>query len=541
MNNTPNRNLITALYCRLSHEDELAGESNSISNQKDILKKYADEHGFFNTQYYIDDGYSGVDFERPNFKRMLDDVDNGKIGIIITKDLSRLDRNHLHVGLYTEEYFPKNNVRYIAINDNVDTANPNSSGTDMAAFYNIFNEFHVKETSKKIRATWRIKAQRGERVATRPAYGYMKNPNNPKQIIPNPETAPVVKRIFQMCAEGIGPTQIARTLENDKIYTPTMYEFKRTGTRLTGLNEELPFSWSMRTITDILENVIYLGHTLNLKTENISYKDHRKRIRPKEQQVMIENTHEAIVSQETWDIVQKLRNGKRRRTKTGYKSIFAGILFCADCKSKLYFVSGDSIKPERFHFICAKYRKKGRDNCSIHLINEKVLYEIVLEEIRRVTEFARERTEEFAEYINKNSETQLKKELKDKQKLLDKHKKRLTKVSTIFRKLYEDNALGRITDEQFQMLSQGYVEEKKQLESDISTLETVVDEMKSKSGSSKTFIELAKRFTDIQELTPEILHTFISKIEIHEKVKDETTGKKTQDIDIYFTHVGKMS
>lgn len=541
MNNTPNRNLITALYCRLSHEDELAGESNSISNQKDILKKYADEHGFFNTQYYIDDGYSGVDFERPNFKRMLDDVDNGKIGIIITKDLSRLDRNHLHVGLYTEEYFPKNNVRYIAINDNVDTANPNSSGTDMAAFYNIFNEFHVKETSKKIRATWRIKAQRGERVATHPAYGYMKNPNNPKQIIPNPETAPVVKRIFQMCAEGIGPTQIARTLENDKIYTPTMYEFKRTGTRLTGLNEELPFSWSMRTITDILENVIYLGHTLNLKTENISYKDHRKRIRPKEQQVMIENTHEAIVSQETWDIVQKLRNGKRRRTKTGYKSIFAGILFCADCKSKLYFVSGDSIKPERFHFICAKYRKKGRDNCSIHLINEKVLYEIVLEEIRRVTEFARERTEEFAEYINKNSETQLKKELKDKQKLLDKHKKRLTKVSTIFRKLYEDNALGRITDEQFQMLSQGYVEEKKQLESDISTLETVVDEMKSKSGSSKTFIELAKRFTDIQELTPEILHTFISKIEIHEKVKDETTGKKTQDIDIYFTHVGKMS
>ena len=541
MNNTPNRNKITALYCRLSHEDELAGESNSISNQKDILKKYADEHGFINTQYYIDDGYSGVDFERPGFKRMIDDVDNGKIETIITKDLSRLGRNHLHVGLYTEEYFPKNNVRYIAINDNVDTANPNSSGTDMAAFYNIFNEFHVKETSKKIRATWRIKAQRGERVASRPAYGYMKNPDNPKQIIPNPETAPVVKRIFQMCAEGMGPSYIARVLENDKIYTPTMYEFKRTGTRLTGLNEELPYSWSVRTITDILENVIYLGHTLNLKTENISYKDHRKRIRAKEQQVMIENTHEAIVSQETWDIVQKLRDGKRRRTKTGYKSIFAGILFCADCKSKLYFVSGDSIKSERFHFICAKYRKKGKDNCSIHSINEKVLYEIALEEIRRITAFARERTDEFAEYINKNSETQLKKELKDKQKLLDKHRKRLTEVSTIFRKLYEDNALGRITDEQFQMLSQGYFEEKKQLESDISTLETIVAEMKNKSGSSKTFIELAKRFTDIQELTPEILHTFISKIEIHEKVKDETTGKKTQNIDIYFTHVGKMS
>lgn len=221
--------------------------------------------------------------------------------------------------------------------------------------------------------------------------------------------------------------------------------------------------------------------------------------------------------------------------ESAYKSIFAGILLCADCKSKLCFVSGDSIKTELFHFICGKYRKKGKDNCSIHSIYEKVLYEIVLEEIRRVTECARERTEEFAEYINKNSETQMKKELKDKQKLLDKHRKRLTEVSTIFRKLYEDNALGRITDEQFQMLSQRYVEEKKQLESDISELEIVVAEMKSKSGSSKIFIELAKRFTDIQELTPEILHTFISKIEIHEKVKDETTGKKSQDIDIYFT------
>ncbi|MBE6843843.1 MAG: DUF4368 domain-containing protein [Ruminococcus sp.] len=541
MNNTPNRNLITALYCRLSHEDELAGESNSISNQKDILKKYADEHGFFNTQYYIDDGYSGVDFERPDFKRMLDDVDNGKVGVIITKDLSRLGRNHLHVGLYTEEYFPKNNVRYIAINDNVDTANPNSPGTDMAAFYNIFNEFHVKETSKKIRATWRIKAQRGERVATRPAYGYMKNPDNPKQIIPNPETAPIVKRIFQMCAEGLGPTQIAKVLENDKIYTPTMYEFKRTGTRLRGLNEELPYSWSARTISDILGNVIYLGHTLNLKTENISYKDHRKRIRPKEQQVMIENTHEAIVSQETWDIVQKLRAGKRKRTKSGYKSIFAGILFCADCKSKLCFVSGNTLKKERFHFICSGYRKKGKGKCSIHTINERVLYEIVLEEIRRVTAFARERTEEFAEYINKNSETQLKKELRDKQKLLDKHRKRLIEVSTVFRKLYEDNALGRITDEQFQILSQGYVEEKKQLEADISELETVIDEIKTKSSSSQTFIELAKKYTDIKELSQEILHTFIKKIEIHEKVKDEITGIKSQNIDIYFTHVGKMS
>lgn len=216
-----------------------------------------------------------------------------------------------------------------------------------------------------------------------------------------------------MC-RGNRPTQIARTLENDEIYTPTMYEFKRSGVRLTGLNEELPFAWSVRTITDMFENVIYLGHTLNLKTENISYKAYRKRIRPKDQQVMIENTHEAILSQETWDIFQKLRDEKRRYTQTGYKSNFAGILFCADCKSKLYFVSGDCIKPERFHFICAKYRKKGKNNCSIHSINEGALYEIVLEEIRRVTVFARERTEEFAEYINKNSETQLKKELKDK-------------------------------------------------------------------------------------------------------------------------------
>ena len=330
-------NKITALYCRLSHEDELAGESNSISNQKDILQKYADEHGFYNTAFYIDDGYTGVDFERPAFKRMIDDVDNGRIGTIITKDLSRLGRNHLHVGLYTEEYFPRRNVRYIAINNNIDSDNPDSSAVDMAAFYNIFNEFHVKDTSRKIKASCVIKSERGQRVASRPPYGYMKSQEDHNKILPNPETALVVKYIFQLCADGLGPAQIAHRLEEEQIYTPAMYEYSQTGNVISNFDTSYPYRWNPTAVANILEDVSYLGHTCNFRFGRASYKDHRKLKLPKSEHKLIENTHEPIIDINIWEIVQRLRQSKRRFTRSGEKSIFAGIVFCADCKQKLYF------------------------------------------------------------------------------------------------------------------------------------------------------------------------------------------------------------
>lgn len=421
-------NKITALYCRLSHEDELAGESNSISNQKDILQKYADDNGFYNTEFYIDDGYTGVDFERPAFKRMIDDVDNGRIGTIITKDLSRLGRNHLHVGLFTEEYFPRNNVRYIAINNNIDSDNPDSSAIDMAAFYNIFNEFHVKDTSRKIKASCLIKSERGQRVASHPPYGYMKEPNDHSKIIPNPETVPIVRHIFQLCAEGLGPAQIAHRLEEEQIYTPAMYEYSKSGTVISNFDTSYPYRWNPTVVANVLEDVSYIGHTCNFRFGRASYKDHRKLKLPESEHRLIENTHEPIIDINTWEIVQRLRQSKRRFTRSGEKSIFAGIIFCADCKQKLYFHRHVREKPENWKFVCSSYRKNSREQCTMHGIKESHLKEIVLHEIRNVTAFARERTDEFAEYISLKSNSAVKKELSDANKKLKKVRKGLPRL-----------------------------------------------------------------------------------------------------------------
>ncbi len=532
-------NKITALYCRLSHEDELAGESNSISNQKDILRKYADEHGFFNTEFYIDDGFSGVDFERPAFKRMLEDVGNGKIETVITKDLSRFGRNHLYVGLYTEEIFPKNNVRYIAINDNVDTANSNSSGMDMAMFFNIFNEFHVRDTSKKIKASCVIKSERGQRVASRPPYGYMKSQEDHNKILPNPETAPIVKYIFQLCAGGLGPTQIASKLEEEQIYTPAMYEYIKSGTVISNFDTSYPYRWNTTAVTNILEDVSYIGHTCNFRFGRASYKDHRKLKLPESEHRLIENTHEPLIDVNTWEIVRRLRQSKRRKTSLGDKSIFAGITFCADCKHKLYFHRHASEKPENWKFVCSMYRKNSREQCTMHGIKESHLKEIVLSEIRNVTEFARERTDEFAEFISKKSNNSVKKELSNADKKLKKCEKRLAEVGAIFRKLYEDHVLGTIDDEQFRMLSQGYTEEQNKLKAEITELNTTISELQSQTANTSRFTSLAKKYTDITELTQEILHTFVSRIEVHEKQEDDN-GNVSQEIDIYFTHIGTV-
>lgn len=530
-------NKITALYCRLSHEDELAGESNSISNQKDILQKYADEHEFYNTAFYIDDGYTGVDFERPAFKRMIDDVDNGRIGTIITKDLSRLGRNHLHVGLYTEEYFPRRNVRYIAINNNIDSDNPDSSAVDMAAFYNIFNEFHVKDTSRKIKASCVIKSERGQRVASRPPYGYMKSQEDHNKILPNPETALVVKYIFQLCADGLGPAQIAHRLEEEQIYTPAMYEYSQTGNVISNFDTSYPYRWNPTAVANILEDVSYLGHTCNFRFGRASYKEHRKLKLPKSEHKLIENTHEPIIDINIWEIVQRLRQSKRRFTRSGEKSIFAGIVFCADCKQKLYFHRHAREKSENWKFICSSYRKNSREQCTMHGIKESHLKEIVLHEIRNVTAFARERTDDFAEYISRESNTAAKKELSEANKKLKKSEKRLAEVGIIFRKLYEDHVLGTIDDDQFRMLSQGYTDEQNQLKAEISDLKHTMQELQSQTANTARFAALAKKYTDITELTQEILHTFVSRIEVHEKLKDDN-GSITQEIDIYFTHIG---
>ena len=313
----------TALYCRLSQDDGIEGDSNSIQNQKAILQKFAEDHHFPSPCFYVDDGFSGGNFQRPAFKQMISDMENGEIGIIVTKDLSRLGRNQLHTGLYIEERFPMFGVRYIAINDNVDT--DSSESNDLMPFKNLFNEWFIRDTSRKIRAVLKAKAERGERLGTRAPYGYRKDPDT-KNLIVDEEAAAIVRRIFAMCASGNGPSQIARILKKEQILTPTMYAYTRYGMNHTCLDTTHPYNWSDSAIANLLENEIYLGNTVNMKHSTKSYKDKRRVEHPREECLVFENTHPALITREVWDIVQRVRKNKRRLTKMEEQScITAGI------------------------------------------------------------------------------------------------------------------------------------------------------------------------------------------------------------------------
>ena len=356
---------ITALYCRLSQDDENKGDSNSIQNQRAILEKYAKDNGFENIQIFIDDGYSGVSFNRPDFQRLLELMEQGKVATLITKDLSRLGRNYIEVGNYTEMLFPRWNVRYIAVNDNYDSLY--SEGNEFAPFKNLFNEWFARDTSKKIRAVVKAKAERGERVSTQIPYGYKKDPDVKGHLLIDEETAPIVRRIFELCAQGMGPTNIGNVLRDEKIFKPTIRRYHEQGIYGTVTDTDKPYGWTAETIGRILKNEVYLGHTINCRTRVISYKDKRQVDVPKNEQYRFENTHEAIIDKETWDAVQKVREGKRRRNNMGAIDKYSGLLYCADCGSKLYFVRGKSIKPSDYNFICSRYRKHiGEQLCTAH-------------------------------------------------------------------------------------------------------------------------------------------------------------------------------
>lgn len=527
---------ITALYCRLSQEDEKKGDSDSIVNQRDMLTKYAKENGFCNAEVFVDDGYSGVSFNRPGFQSLLELMENGKVEALITKDLSRLGRNYLEVGQYTEIMFPRWNVRYIAINDNYDSLY--TEGNELAPFKNLFNEWYARDTSKKIRAVLKAKAERGERIGTSVPYGYKRDPEHKGKLLINEETAPIVRRIFEMCAQGMGPKNIGNVLRDEKIFKPTFYRYQSDGYYGTVTDTDVPYGWSSQTISKILRNEIYLGHTINCKTRVVSFKDKRTVEVPKNEQYRFENTHEAIIDQETWDAVQKVREGKRRRNNMGEIDKYSGLLYCADCGSKLYFVRGKSITPETYNFICSRYRKHiGEQLCSAHRIREVALDEIVLEEIRRITYYARTKTKEFVQFINNKSSSENKRELTAKTIELGRKEKRNTELNALFKRLYEDNVLGKVTNEQFRMLSEGYNAEQKKIAEQIPILQKQIEELKEATINVERFVAIANKYTDLQELTAEVLRTFVAKIVIHERT---TKWAKTseQQIDIYFRYIG---
>ena len=523
----------TALYCRLSQDDGIEGDSNSIQNQKTILQKFAEDHHFPSPCFYVDDGFSGRNFQRPAFQQMISDMENGEIGIIVTKDLSRLGRNQLHTGLYIEERFPMFGVRYIAINDNVDT--DSSESNDLMPFKNLFNEWFIRDTSRKIRAVLKAKAERGERLGTRTPYGYRKDPDT-KKLIVDEEAAAIVRRIFAMCAGGSGPSQIARILKKEQILTPTMYAYTKYGMTHTGLDTQRPYHWSGDTVADMLENEIYLGNTVNMKHSSRSYKDKRRVEHPREECLVFENTHPALITREVWDMVQRVRKNKRRLTKMEEQDKYSGLVFCADCGSNMVLHRAHTMSASYNHFTCRTYKKDG-EACTGHYIRECVLDEIVLEDLRRVTNAAREHPEKFAAYIGSKQSAELQREIRRQEKELAAMRKRKAELDAIFKKLYEDSVLGRITTEQFQMLSGSYTEEQNRITAGIPQQENEIQRLRETAIGTDSFLDKAKRYTDITELTPELLRLFIEKIVVHEK-EVKWSKHAPQTVEIYYNGIG---
>ena len=530
----------TILYGRLSQEDiqktNRKDDSNSIQNQRLLLEKYAADHGFENTRFIYDDGYSGTNFTRPGWQEFLKLMDAGKVETLIVKDMSRLGREYLQVGQYTELIFPSNGIRFIAVNDGVDSLY--ESTNDFTPFRNIMNEFYAKDCSKKGRSVVRLKAETGARIASRPCYGYMKDPADPKRhIIPDPDSAWVVKHIFQLCVEGKGPTQIAKQLTREKIFSPVSFYYEKYGVELTGESPAEPYKWSAQTVARILEDETYLGHTVNLKTTTLSYKNKKTIQRPESERLRFENTHEPLIDRQTWEIVQSIRQHKRRRANFAEQNMFSGLVYCMDCGGTMVLHRAHTMDAVKNNFMCSTYKKKGKDVCSAHYIRELDLYAIVLDDLRRVTHFARQNQRRFAEYIGMKMGKEAAKEISLLQKKLDAMTRRRGELSALFKRLYEDSVLGRIPDEQYRLLSQDYMAEQKAIDEELPQLTEALQNLKDSSTNIDRFLENARKYTEIPELTAEILHTFIERIEVGER-EERYSRTAPQEIRIVYRDIG---
>lgn len=527
---------ITALYCRLSRDDELQGDSNSIRNQKAILQKYADDNGFTTTQFFVDDGYSGTNFNRPDWTRLMALVEDGQVGTIIVKDMSRLGRDYLKVGYYTEMIFPEADVRFIAINNGVDSASPQES--DFTPFLNIINEWYAKDTSKKIRAVFKAKGQSGKSLATIPPYGYIKDPEDKNHWIVDEEAAEVVREIFHLCVSGYGPTKLANELQRRKILTPVEYAKSKGWSVRSVKQQDDPFAWDTSTVVRILERQEYIGNTVNFKTYRKSYKQ-KKTLRkdPSEWQVF-EGTHEAIIDKETFAIVQRIRDGRRRLTPMGEMPILSGMVFCADCGSKMYQVRMRGWEHDKEYFVCANYRKKTKAACTSHQIRNVVIEQPLLEDLRRVTAFAKRHEEEFVRLVTNSASRSLNREMKDNRKEYEQSQARIAALDKIIQRLYEDNVTGRISDERFSRMSATYEAEQQTLEKRVAELQILMDGAKQKAMNVEYFLSLVRKYTDIQELTGEIIREFVEKIIVFKAEKVD--GHRQQRIQIIYNAIGAV-
>lgn len=523
---------ITALYCRLSQDDGNVGDSDSIINQKKILAEYAERNSYTPYQFYIDDGFSGTNFERPQFKQMIEDAQKGIVKRIICKDLSRFGRDYIKVGLYTEFIFPDKDIHFIAVNDDVDSNVQKDN--DLAPFKNLFNEWYARDTSKKIKAVKKAKGLAGEHMSCVAPYGYRKNPDNPKEWLIDEESAEVVREIFRLCVDGYGPRRIANILTERKILIPSAYALEK-GYAVRNSIPKNPCQWSSTVVVDILERMDYLGHTVNFKTHRKSYKQKKKIENDKSEWKIFENTHEPIIDKSTFDIVQKIRENRKRPTKMGEMPMFSGILYCADCGKKLSFHRRVNDPDSKHNFVCSNYRSNTH-NCSMHYIRNVVVEQLVLENLREVVSYVKAYEDEFVQMVMDADIKQKNKELAKKKRLLSDKEKRYVQLDGLFQRVYEDNVSGRLSDERFMKLSQGYETEQKELQAEIESLHMELSQEEKQSVNVKSFLSTVKKYTEIPELTPEIVHEFIDRIIVHEA--DKSSGKRIQEIDIIYNHIG---
>ena len=531
-----NAGKITALYCRLSRDDDLQGESNSITNQKAILQKYADDNGFENTRFFVDDGYSGTNFNRPDWQRLVGMIDDGLVSTIIVKDMSRLGRDYLQVGMYTEMLFPNNDIRFIAINNGVDSIN--GTENDMTPFINIFNEFYAKDTSKKIRAVFKNKGNSGKPLTTNPPYGYLKDPEDKNHWLIDEDAAKVVQEIFHLCVSGYGPSQIASKLHEEQVPVPTVH-WQESGLNPCAKAPEDPCDWSPRTVGDILIKPEYLGHTVNFRSHTKSFKCKKRIWNDPSEWLVFENTHEAIIDQETFDIVQRIRDGRRRLTPMGEMPVLSGMLFCADCGAKLYQVRARGWTHEQEHFVCATYRKR-KGQCTSHQIHNVQVEAILLHELHAITAYAREHEQDFIELVAKKSEKELNQQMKDSRKELESAIARIARLDTLVQRLYEDNVDGKISDERFEKLSATYEAEQRQLQERTAELQEFIDRAKEQHLNVDSFLAQIRKYTDITELDAEIVRAFVDRIEVFQPEKIPGTRTKRQTIRIYWNFIGAV-
>lgn len=526
---------ITALYCRLSRDDGTESESNSIGNQKKLLSQKAKEMGLTDTKYYVDDGYTGTNFNRPGFQQLIDDIEIGLVSAVMVKDLSRLGRDYVSVGNYTDSYFPEHNVRFIAVNDAIDS---DEGESEIAPFKNILNEMYARDISKKIRSSHRLRGSMGEPLS-QPPYGYMKSPENKKKWIIDPEAATVVKSIFKMCLDGKGNETIARELQENKVLVPMAYWRSKGLNRGGKKTQTNPYKWCKTTIQKILSQQEYCGDIINFKTYSKSFKNKRRIENSKENWAVFKDVNEPIIDRETFETVQKFISKTKRRApkkENGERSIFNGLIYCGDCHSKMRYHTSTSNK-EIHYFTCSDNKVDYRGNCSgRHYVRADALEEVVKLELRRLVEMLEIDESYFAQLLLRKNDEEREKDKKFLESELQKAITRSNTVSQLYEKLYEDNVIGKVSDEWFVELYHKYEKERMDLKAKIADTRHQIEELKNTNSEYGKFISAIRRFMQMDNLTSPLLRELIDHIDIFET---EGTGKsRTQRIVIYYRFIG---